>query len=143
MAQEFETRFSISNKAKFKDTGFCPIHGRVEKGERSQCIVIENDRICNSKLRLKQENNHAGIRKQFNQYLRQYRECLDVYIPSNQADKNNKQLYAVIKIGMHNYFVPIKRVQEFENLDFTEEEDAFEKFLNRIKASCAYQIAFS
>ena len=140
MAQQLE-KFSISAKAKYKDTGFCPKHGLVERGADGQCIVMEQSKPCNFKLRTRKPRTDEHVRKQFERYIRQYRECLDVYMPSDPEDKNNKQFYAVIKIGIYNYFVPMKRVQEFENINYANEDDAFERFINRIRTSCAYQIA--
>lgn len=57
---------------------------------------------------------------QFEQYVDQYREVLDAWIPIKVSEKRQRKVYAVIKIGIFDYFISLSILQQFDNLSKTE-----------------------
>lgn len=128
-----EELYGVTSKGKrFQISGFCPYCLRdVKLGANHQCL------ICGAKVKRKATNEK--LIHQFEKLCEIHKEIMESWIP---VTPEIEQLFAKIKIGFFTYFVSIRYLQEFENLQLTDNKDtAYDDFLEHIKKTCP-RIAF-
>ena len=128
---EIQVESKYKRTPKSKITGHCPTHGIVELGAENQCFK------CGHKAVRRYTND--AFTSQLDEYLEQYGEVLDAWIPIIPANKKAKKIYAVIKIGICDYFVSLALLQQYQNIHHTNDRDGIDKLKAHIERFCPRQ----
>lgn len=119
--------WTVSPKAKNKlNCGYCPTGcGFVELTSDNRCPA------CGAKfMRPKKWDSTTG---NFENIISKNQKLVDEYIPTGFINYNAIQL--PIQIEHHVYVVPIELIQQFRNIEYTDDKDT-DQFFRYVKSMC-------
>lgn len=118
--------YAINIKSKYK-----PVCGYCEKCKTH--VILTNEKKCYAcgnqiKKRWTGKTPHKRLEKICNLH----REFINSYTPTGQREIDDKFCLS-FKYGLYVYFIPIRLLQAFGNLEHTDDEDPYLLFFEGLK----------